>query len=103
MAVSIAYPRADNRSSPGIPGGEEGRMRKFEQDESWVIYQAVSKGFVGGPNLVCEQDEWDVLERLRPGAQSLIQRGIATEGIAERLARGTSGDPKPRVTRETVR
>ena len=77
-------------------------MRKLEQDMAWVIYQAVSKGFAGGPNMVCEQAEWDVLERLRPGAHSLVQCGIATEGIAERLARGTSGDPKPRVTRETV-
>ncbi|HJZ54933.1 MAG TPA: hypothetical protein VKE74_08230 [Gemmataceae bacterium] len=78
-------------------------MRKLEQDESWVIYQAVSKGVVSGPNAVCEQAEWDEMERLRPGAQSVVQLGIATEGIAERLARGTSGDPKPRATRDAVR
>ena len=39
-------------------------MRKFEQDESWVIYQVVSKGLVSGPNAVCEQAEWDEMEVL---------------------------------------
>ncbi len=71
-------------------------MRKLERDESWVIYQTVSKGVVTGPNSVCEQNEWEEMERLRPGAQSLVQQGIASEGVAERLARGTSGDPVPR-------
>ena len=78
-------------------------MRKFEQDESWVIYQAVNKGVVSGPNAVCELAEWEAMERARPGAQCIVQFGIATEGMAERLARGTSGDPVPRVTRETAR
>lgn len=71
-------------------------MRKLERDESWVIYQTVNRGVVTGPNSVCEQDEWEAMERLRPGGQSLVQQGIATEGVAERLARGTSGDPVPR-------
>lgn len=44
-------------------------MRKFAHDESWVIYQAVSKGVVSGPKGVCEQAEWEEMERLRPGAQ----------------------------------
>ncbi|HEX4612990.1 MAG TPA: hypothetical protein VH092_32670 [Urbifossiella sp.] len=71
-------------------------MRKLEQDESWVIYQTVNKGLVTGPNSVCEQDEWEAMERLRPGAQSLVRCGISSEGVAERLARGTAGDPVPR-------
>ena len=66
------------------------------RNETWVIYQTVSKGVITGPNSVCEQREWEELERLRPGAQLLVQRGIASEGVAERLARGTSGDPIPR-------
>jgi len=74
-------------------------MRKLEQDESWVIYQVVNKGVVGGPNAVCEQAEWDEMERARPGAQFLVRCGIATEGAAARLARGTSGDPKPKAPR----
>lgn len=70
---------------------------------TWVIYQAVVKGTAVGPNGVCEQAEWEAMERSRPGGHLLVQSGIASEGVAERLARGTSGDPKPRVTRETVR
>lgn len=71
-------------------------MRTRITNESWVIYQTVSKGVVTGPNSVCEQHEWEELERARPGAQSLVQKGISSEGVAERLARGTSGDPVPR-------
>lgn len=59
-------------------------MRKFQQDESWVIYQTVNKGVVSGQNSVCERAEWEALERLRPGAQCLVQQGIASEGVAER-------------------
>jgi hypothetical protein len=71
-------------------------MRNSVREASWVIYQVVSKGVVLGPNSVCGQAEWDEMERLRPGAQSLVQQGIVSEGVAERLARGTSGDPVPR-------
>src|SRR5437667_395568 len=88
---------------PGSPVAKEVGMRKREEGESWVIYQAVIKGLVCGPNAVCDQQEWEAMERARPGAQSLVQCGIATEGAAERLARGTSGDPKPRVPREIVK
>ncbi|MDB5312154.1 MAG: hypothetical protein JWO38_6356 [Gemmataceae bacterium] len=75
-------------------------MQKFDQDKSWVIYQAVARGEVVGPNSVCEQAEWNQMERLRPGAQPLVQAGIGSEGEAERLARGTSGDPVPNVSRK---
>ncbi|QDU23704.1 hypothetical protein [Urbifossiella limnaea] len=71
-------------------------MRKRVANESWVIYQTINKGVVTGPNSVCEQTEWEELERSRPGSQSLVQQGISSEGVAERLARGTSGDPVPR-------
>ena len=71
-------------------------MRKLAQNESWVIYQTVNKGVVSAQNSVCEQDEWDALEQLRPGSQVMVKQGIASEGVAERLARGTSGDPVPR-------
>jgi len=69
--------------------------------ESWVIYQTVVKGEAAGPNGVCEQAEWEAMERAFPGGHLLIQAGISSEGVAERLARGTSGDPKPRVPRVT--
>jgi hypothetical protein len=71
-------------------------MPKLEQYQSWVIYQTINKGVVSAQNSVCERAEWEEMERLRPGRQSLVRMGIASEGVAERLARGTSGDPVPR-------
>jgi hypothetical protein len=63
----------------------------------WVIYRVVIKGGPGGANAVCEAREWDALEAARPGLHTLVQAGIGSESEAERLARGTSGDPVPRA------
>jgi hypothetical protein len=43
---------------------------------------------------VCEQAEWDAMGPARPGCYKLVKAGITNEAEAERLARGTSGDPK---------
>jgi hypothetical protein len=67
--------------------------------KSWVVYSRPSKGNAGGVNAVCETSEWDAMERDRPGFLTLIRAGITSEGAAERLARGTSGDPVPRGPR----
>ena len=48
-----------------------------------------------GPNAVCEQSEWEAMERDRPGLHTLIRSGIASEGEAERLARSTPLLPPP--------
>ena len=71
-------------------------MRKIEQVESWVIYQSVAKGVAGGAHGVCGNAEWDAMQLAKPGRQVLIQSGIGNEAAAERLARGTAGDPVPR-------
>jgi hypothetical protein len=42
-------------------------------------------------NAVCEQGEWEEMERVRPGYQNLIRSGIATETEAERYARSGPG------------
>jgi len=52
-----------------------------------------------GMKAVCEQTEWDSMEQAKPGQYQLIQEGIASETEAELLARGVSGDPKPRTSR----
>lgn len=70
---------------------------------SWVVYQSAVRGQPTGPNAVCEQSEWDALEAQAPGANRLIRAGIRSEGEAERLARGTSGDPVPRVPKGAIR
>jgi hypothetical protein len=69
---------------------------KVRRPLSWVVYRVTIKGQADGPNAVCEQAEWEAIERDRPGLHTLIRSGIASEGEAERLARGTSGDRAPR-------
>jgi hypothetical protein len=66
-------------------------MRKLVPDGSWVIYQLIDNGEVTGPDAICRQTEWDEMERLRPGAQWLVQGGIASEGQAKRQARSAPG------------
>lgn len=63
---------------------------------AWVVYRmTLSKGMVGG-NVVCEQREWEAIERAQPGLHVLIRAGIGTEQEAEKLARGTAGDTPAR-------
>jgi hypothetical protein len=71
-------------------------MRITEEPTSWVVYQMTLKGQPSGMSAVCAQDDWEEMERDRPGLHTLIRAGILNEGEAEKLARGTSGDPKPR-------
>ena len=77
-------------------------MKTAEQSTSWVVYLMTLHN-LGGMKAVCEQREWDEMERVRPGYHTLIRSGIANEAEAEKLARGTSGDPiKPRPRGEAL-
>ena len=72
----------------------------------WVVYRATIKGIAVGPTAVCQSDEWDALQAARPGVHTLLRGDISNEAEAERLARGTAGDPVPRSgdrLRATVR
>lgn len=71
---------------------------KARRPESWVIYRDVTDGEVGGYG-VCEQAEWEAMERAQPGGTFVVQSGIADEGVAERLARAASDGPVLRVWR----
>ena len=75
------------------------RPNKARRPLSWVVYRAVVQGVATGPNGVCEQAEWEAMERAKPGGTVVVRSGIADEAVAERLARGTAGDPVPRVPR----
>jgi hypothetical protein len=68
-----------------IVGG--GAMRMTEQTITWVVYLMTIRGKTSGMNAVCEQGEWQAMERARPGYHTLVQSGIINEGEAERLAR----------------
>jgi hypothetical protein len=61
----------------------------------WVVYLAHVHG---KPDLraICGQAEWDKMSHADPAKYALIQSNIANEGVAEKLARGTSGDKPPR-------
>ena len=71
-------------------------MRETVQAEAWVVYLMTIHGKAEAMRAVCEQGEWDEMERARPGYHTLVRAGITNEGEAERLARGTSGDVKGR-------
>ncbi len=62
---------------------------------SWVVYQAMAHGNAVGGKVVCEQAEWDALERAQPGVHTLIRAGITNEGEAEHLARAGTDGAKP--------
>ncbi len=68
----------------------------------WVVYKMAVRGNPNGMNAVCEQSEWDAMELAKPGQHELIRRDIASEGEAEKLARGTAGDPVKRRSREEI-
>jgi hypothetical protein len=67
-------------------------MRKTEKIMSWVVYRMTIHGKPTGMNAVCEQDEWEEMERAQPGYHTLILAGITNEGEAERLARSSPLD-----------
>lgn len=70
-------------------------MNRTEQVGPWVVYlMTVHKK--PSVNAMCSQSEWEEMEREKPGYHTLIQGGIASENEAERMARGSSGDAKPR-------
>lgn len=67
-----------------------------DQAEEWVVYLMTSHNIPDGLPAVCEQSEWERMELARPGFHKLIRGGIPSERDAELLARGTSGNTRPR-------
>jgi hypothetical protein len=65
--------------------------------EQWVVYKMTLHGKQEQLNAVCKQSEWDAMELARPGYHTLVRAGITSENEADRLARGTCGDTKPRL------
>ena len=78
-------------------------MIQIEKVITWVVYRMTIHGKPTGLKAVCEQGEWEAMERAAPGYHTLIQAGITNEGEAERLARiipldgDTSKPPKSQV------
>lgn len=57
---------------------------------SWVVYWMTIHGKATAMKAVCEQGEWEAMQRVQPGRHTLIQGGIANEVEAERLARSAT-------------
>ena len=72
-------------------------MRKKQKPlELWVVYKMNLAGATG-PNAVCEQAEWEEMERANPGYHTLIKAAIASEAEAERVARESPGGTAPKA------
>jgi len=65
---------------------------KMTQPLLWVVYRMTIHGKPSGMNAVCEQGEWDAMERAVPGYHTLVRAGITNEGEAEQLARSCPAD-----------
>ena len=67
-------------------------MSKTEKSTLWVVYRMTIHRKATGLNAVCEQGEWEAMERAQPGYHTLVLAGITNEAEAERLARSTTMD-----------
>jgi hypothetical protein len=76
---------------------------KREVVGEWAVYRMPVKGCAEGLRGVCPQDEWEALDRAKPGVYVLIQGHLRSEGQAEQLARGRSGEKPDRAARLTAR
>ncbi len=70
-------------------------MRETRRALIWVVYRMAVQGKPEGVSAVCEQGEWEIMERDRPGHHTLVKGGITSEAEAEALARSTSGYAPP--------
>ena len=78
---AVAFDRVTNT------GEERCLVRRTITPASWVVYTATFDRKAVGMTAVCEQEEWEAMERDTPGHHTLIRGGIPTEGEAEQLAR----------------
>ena len=69
--------------------------KKTKPLETWVVYKMNLAGS-NGPNAVCEQAEWEEMERQNPGYHTLIKGAIASEPEAEKIARESPGGTAPK-------
>lgn len=57
---------------------------------SWVVYRMSPLQSPIAGIVVCQQNEWESMEKARPGYHTIIQGGIPSEAEAEKLARSHS-------------
>jgi hypothetical protein len=69
------------------------------KSEGWAVYWMPMKAGEEPVRAICAQAEWEAMDRAKPGYYTLIQGNMPSEGQAERLARGKSGETPPRGTK----
>jgi len=69
-------------------------MPNVSRRSLWVVYRVPVTNDPVGRAAVCSEREWDALTAARPGVYALVRDGIASEGEAERFARGAAGDQR---------
>jgi hypothetical protein len=57
-----------------------------DKKSTWVVFKRTIPNQGSFP-AVCQQPEWEALERLHPGYHQLVHAGIPSEVEAEKLAR----------------
>jgi len=82
---------------PPLHADNQGDGMQSVKAGAWVVYSFPLNGNPEAMRAVCDQAEWEALDRSKPGFYTLIRAGITNEGEAERLARGTAGAARPRV------
>lgn len=60
---------------------------RIKEPTAWVVYSLPANREGVAMNAMCSQDEWDTMERDRPGEHVLVRGQIASETEAERLVR----------------
>jgi len=66
-------------------------LRRQKAVSGWGIYKPQVSGPGPGAVAVCEQEEWDAMELAEPGRHALLHSGIASEALAEAMARELQG------------
>jgi hypothetical protein len=69
---------------------KHGPLAQQDIPVTWAVYLMTIYKQTDRIAAVCEQREWDAIERARPGYHRLIRGGIASEVEAEMLARSDS-------------
>jgi hypothetical protein len=68
-------------------------MPRARPPVSWVVYRTTFDRKAAEMTAVCEQGEWDAMERDQPGRRTLLKAGFPTEGAAEQFARAKPPPP----------
>jgi hypothetical protein len=69
----------------------------------WAVYQTTIRGKPTLMRVICEQSEWDKMEKGQPNGHSLIRGWIQSEAEAERLAREAPPSDEKKVDDATLR